>query len=233
MGKDIKRVAIVGSSGGNLYAQGGDDPYTMMDEMFAQGSGVDIEISFIQFIGASGSMDTTSMDAKANLYFLEQGHLCESETKTLKEINQMAVQMDVKLASQIEQGQIDALILLSCDPKGVNHQALMMAAKKQIPVTGTGGTSMANAQALGCRVISPSGTTGTTNRTRAISAMAALAKEWHLKYQPVIKSGQAKVQQGNVWKRINIHGIMMASLPGFITMALCLALSKVPGCSGL
>ena len=51
MGKDIKRVAIVGSSGGNLYAQGGDDPYTMMDEMFAQGSGVDIEISFIQFIG--------------------------------------------------------------------------------------------------------------------------------------------------------------------------------------
>ena len=56
----------------------------MMDEMFAQGSGVDIEISFIQFIGASGSMDTISMDAKANLYFLEQGHLCESETKTLK-----------------------------------------------------------------------------------------------------------------------------------------------------
>lgn len=233
MGKDIKRVAIVGSSGGNLYAQGGDDPYTMMDEMFAQGSGVDIEISFIQFIGASGSMDTISMDAKANLYFLEQGHLCESETKTLKEINQMAAQMDAKLASQIEQGQIDALILLSCDPKGVNHQALMMAAKKQIPVTGTGGTSMANAQALGCRVISASGTTGTTNRTRAISAMAALAKEWHLKYQPVIKSGQAKVQQGNVWKRINIHGIMMASLPGFIAMALCLALSKVPGCSGL
>lgn len=92
---------------------------------------------------------------------------------------------------------------------------------------------MANAQVLGCRVISASGTTGTTNRTRAISAMAALAKEWHLKYQPVIKSGQVKVQQGNVWKRINIHGIMMASLPGFIAMALCLALSKVPGCSGL
>ena len=36
---------------------------------------------------------------------------------------------------------------------------------------------MANAQALGCRVISPSGATGTTNRTSAISAMAALAKE--------------------------------------------------------
>lgn len=130
MGKDIKRVAIVGSSGGNLYAQGGDDPYTMMDEMFAQGSGVDIEISFIQFIGASGSMDTTSMDAKANLYFLEQGHLCESETKTLKEINQMAVQMDVKLASQIEQGQIDALILLSCDPKGCESSSFDDGSKK-------------------------------------------------------------------------------------------------------
>lgn len=229
----MKRIAILGSSGGNLYRQGGDDPYGMMDEMFAQAQGADIEVDFVQFIGTTGSMDTISMDAKAKLFTLKNGILTESAEKTLKEINEEAKEYDQQLAEKIENDQIDGIVLMSCDPKGVNHEALSAAAKKQIPVTGTGGTSMANTQALGCKVIAASGTTGTTNRTRAISAMAAFSKEWNIKYKPVIKSGKGKVQQGNVWHRINIHGIMMASLPGFIAMAICLALSKIPGCSGL
>ena len=229
----MKKIAILGSSGGNLYAQGGDDPYSMMDEMFAQAEGAGIEIGFIQFIGTSGSMDTISMDAPAKLYTLKNGMLQEGSEKALQEINEDAKELDQQLAEMIQLDQIDGLVLMSCDPKGVNHEALMAASQKQIPVVGTGGTSMANTQALGCKVIAMSGTTGTTNRTRAISAMASLSKEWNLKYKPVIKSGKGKMQTGNVWKRINIHGIMMASLPGFIAMALCLALSKIPGCSGL
>lgn len=229
----MKKVAIIGSSGGNLYAQGGDDPYTMMNEMFAQAEGAGIEIAFIQFVGTSSSMDTISSDAKAKLYTLEKGALQEGKEKTLKEINEDAKEWDERLSQLIIENQVDGLILLSCDPKGVNKKTILAAAKKEIPVTGTGGTSMANVQAMGCKVIASSGTTGTTNRTRAISAMASLSKEWKLKYKPIIKSGKSKVQSGNVWSRINIHGIMMASLPGFIAMALCLALSKIPGCSGL
>lgn len=133
----MKRIAILGSSGGNLYAQGGDDPYTMMDEMFAQAEGAGIEIAYIQFVGTTSSMDTISMDAKAKLYFLEKGILCEGKEKTLKEINEDAKKMDLKLAQLIEEGQIDALVLLSCDPKGVNQEALKAAALKQIPITGT------------------------------------------------------------------------------------------------
>ena len=46
-------------------------------------------------------------------------------------------------------------------------------------------------------------------------------------------SGQGAVQQGSVWSRINFRGIMMASMPGFIAMALCLAISKILGLGGL
>lgn len=58
--------------------------------------------------------------------------------------------------------------------------------------------------------------------------------EWKMKYMPVIgKSAGGKVESGSVWKRINFRGIMMASLPGFIAMALVLALSKIPFLSSL
>jgi len=95
---------------------------------------------------------------------------------------------------------------------------------------GTGGTSMAKAQSLGATVIAVSGTTGTTNRTRAIAGISALAKHWQLKYRPIIgKSGAGSLPQGSPWQRANFRGIMMASLPGFIAMALTLAIGKIPG----
>lgn len=230
----MKRIAVVGSSGGNLYSQGGSDPYGMMREIFTQANSIDADITFVQLIGAGQSMDSIQANAKAKLYYVDNGVLQETAEKTLQEINEEANVYDKKLADMIRRDQIDGILLMSCDPKGVNQEALRAASEKQIPIAGTGGTSMANTQAMGCHVIAASGTTGTTNRTRAISAMAAFAKEWNLKYTPVIgNTGSAKVQEGNIWKRINLHGIMMSSLPGFIAMALCLALSKIPGLSAL
>ena len=226
----MKHLAVLGSSGGNLYNQGGNDPQGMMKEIFNQADSAGIEVSYVQFVGTSGSMDGISMDAKARLYTLAgEKALQASEEKTLKEINELAKQKDQELAQLIRDGKIDGIMLMSCDPKGINREALTAAAKKKIPVAGTGGTSMADTQSLGCRVIAASGTTGTTNRTRAVSAVAAFSKEWGIKYRPVIGSGSGKVQEGNVWKRINFRGIMMASMPGFIAMAICLALSKIPG----
>ena len=83
------------------------------------------------------------------------------------------------------------LSLIHIYPKGVNAKAVAAAARKQIPAVGTGGTSIANTQAAGVRVISASGTTGTTNRTRAVAFISALSKEWKLKYMPVIGSSAA------------------------------------------
>lgn len=230
----MKKLAVIGSSGGNLYNQGGSDPKKMMEEIFIQADSAGIEVDYVQFVGTNMTMDNISLDAKARLWTLKEKNTIEcSEEKTLKEINEKAEYYDEKLAELIVEGKIDGIMLLSCDPKGINKKALTEASKKNIPVAGTGGTSMANTQTMGCKVIAASGTTGTTNRTRAISAISAFAKEWKLKYSPVIGGGNTQIQEGNVWKRINFRGIMMASMPGFIAMALCLALSKIPGLDGL
>lgn len=231
----MKRLAIVGSSGGNLYNQGGSDPKGMIKEIFVQAESAGIEIGYIQFIGTTGSMDNISMDAKARMYTLASGNeISASEEMKLSEINKLSEANDNELAELIKAGSIDGMMLMSCDPKGANKEAIKAAAQMQIPIAGTGGTSIAMTQSLGCKVIAASGTTGTTNRTRAVSAIASFAKEWKLKYSPVIGSSNGgQVQQGNIWKRISFRGIMMASMPGFIAMALCLAMSKIPGLSGL
>lgn len=226
----MRVIAVVGSSGGNLYNQGGNDPYGMMKEIFQQANSAGLEVGYIQFIGSSQSMDHISQDMTAKLYFLESQERLEStEEKKLTEINELAKVRDEELKQLILEGKIDGLMLMSSDPKGVNKEALGAAKQKQIPVVGTGGSSMAQVQAMGCRVIAASGTTGTTNRTRAISAIAAFAKEWGLKYRPMIGKGQASNPDQNIWKRVNFRGIMMAAMPGFIAMALTLALSKIPG----
>jgi len=50
-----------------------------------------------------------------------------------------------------------------------------------------------------------------------------------LKFSPVVGGGSGNApQQGSVWRRVNFRGIMMAAMPGFIAMALTLALSKIP-----
>ncbi|MFP3091580.1 hypothetical protein LQZ21_14780 [Treponema sp. TIM-1] len=224
-----KRIAVLGSSGGNLFNQGGADPVVMLKEISTQADSAGISVGYVQFVGASSTMDRIQQTAKSRLYYMEEGALRQSEEKTLQEINVLAAKLDEEIAAKIGDGEIDGLILLSCDPKGVNSKSIRAAAEKKIPMVGTGGSSMAAARSLGGNIISASGTTGTTNRTRAISFITVLAKEWNLKYAPIIgKTGDSAIIQGNVWKRINFRGIMMASLPGFIAMALLLALSKIP-----
>ena len=86
-------------------------------------------------------------------------------------------------------------------------------------MAGTGGSGVALTRNMGCNVLSASGTTGTTNRTRAVAFTTALAKYWKIKYMPVIgNTGEnaASKAEGNIWKRINFRGIMMTSLPAFI-----------------
>lgn len=233
----MKNIAIIGSSGGNLYRQGGDDPQKLLSEIQTQADSAGINVAFVEFIGAHRSMDGIPDDAPAALWTVEDGRFVHTDDMPLKECNAVAQNSDAELAELINNGKIDGIIMMSCDPEKLNNASLKAAAQKKIPAVGTGGTSVANAQKLGVNVISASGTTGTTSRTRAVAFMSALAKEWNLKYRPIIGTSAAgkNVQQAeaNVWKRINFRGIMMASLPGFISMALVLALSKIPALGSL
>lgn len=231
----MKKIALVGSSGGNLYNLGGNAPVQMLQEIINQANSTDIRLTDVVFVGARGSMDGISPDAKAALYTIANGEIFSGEVLSLKEVNAKAKENDEQLAQKIRDGGIDGLILLSCDPKNTNAASLAAAAEKKIPAVGTGGTSVATAQSMGVQVISASGTTGTTNRTRAVAFVSAFSTEWKMKYMPIIGTSSAAGAEvsGNILKRFNFRGIMMAALPGFIAMALCLALSKIPGLSSL
>ncbi|MCI8513421.1 MAG: PTS sugar transporter [Lachnospiraceae bacterium] len=232
----MKRIAVIGSSGGNLYSQGGNNIDGMMKEIFMQTESAGMEVVWLQFVGASGSMDTIGQDSPASLFCLENGKVKERFSGSLNKVNEQAEASDLELAERIRAGEIDTMMLLSADPNGVNRQAIMAAAEKKIPLVGTGGSSIAAAQNLGAHIISASGTTGTTSRTRAVAFTTALAKEWGLKYMPVIGNTGASAAgkiEANIWKRIRFRGIMMTSLPAFIAMALALALGKIPGLGAL
>lgn len=230
----LKNIAILGSSGGNLYSLGGKYPNQLLTEVIAQAEAAKMNVSAIQFIGAEVSMDTAKDHTKASLYTLKDNKPKAISQASLKDMNLEAEELDAEIANKIKSGLIDGLILMSVDPDHANKHAILAAAEMRIPIVGTGGTSMANVGSKKGNVISVSGTTGTTNRTRAISFVASLAKHWDIKYRPVFTQiGDHDRKSENPLKRINIRGIMISSLPAFISLALILALSKIPMFAGL
>ena len=231
-----KKIAFIGSSGGNLYKQGGNDLPAMMKELCGQTKAADMEIVFVQYVLASGSLDNVGPDSPATLFTWNGKEVQPVFQGTLREVDAEAAKVDAQLAKKINDGEIDGVMFVSASPDGANRQTMEACARAKIPMAGTGGSGVALTQNMGCNVLSASGTTGTTNRTRAVAFTTALAKYWNIKYMPVIgNTGEnaAAKNQGNIWKRINFRGIMMTSLPAFIAMALCLACSKIPGCEKL
>jgi len=228
----VKNIAILGSSGGNLYNLGGKDPENLLGEIVQQCNTAGIGVQRIQFIAASTSMDNVTKKTNASLYEWDgvKNNPVETENGTLEEINQHANDVDKKIAEDIENGLIDGIVFVSADPDGSNKEALKAAAHKELPIVGTGGTSMATANSMGANVISSSGTTGTTNRTRAISFISNLAKYWKIKFRPSIGgSSSGNDSPESPFKRIQFRGIMMASMPAFIALAITIAISKIPG----
>lgn len=224
-----KKIAIIGSSGGNLFSMGGKDPKGLLGEMVLQIGAAGMEVAQILFVGAQASMDFAKPDTKAQLWGYEDGAATANFAGSLEEVNERAKAADELLAKAIEDGVVDALILVSADPKNVHAKSIDAAVKAKIVATGTGGTSVADAQAKGLNVVAVSGTTGTTNRTRAIAAVMALAKHFGVKYRPIIGNAGSVEASGSVFSRISLRGILMGSLPGFIAMAITLLISQIPG----
>ncbi|HMM19896.1 MAG TPA: PTS sugar transporter [Selenomonadales bacterium] len=224
-----KKIAILGSSGGNLYALGGKDPKGLLGETVQQIKAAGMEVGAVLFVAAEASMDFVKPTTKTHLWTWDGNDLGIVLSGTLDEVNAAAAAEDQKVAQLIANGEIDGIILASADPERINKESIEAAIKAKIPATGTGGTSMAKAQTKGLKVIAVSGTTGTTNRTRAVASLFALAKHWDMKYRPAIGNAGEIEQSGSVFSRISLRGILMASLPGFIAMALTLVISKIPG----
>jgi len=231
------KVAILGSSGGNLFNLGGRDPEKLLGEILVQCQSAGVEIAAVQFIAAQESMDVAKGKTLASLYSWNTAEqtFVKGQQNNLSIINDQAKDADQAIAKLIRNKAVDGIIIMSGDPEGTNNAAITAATEFKLPIVGTGGTSMAIISSKGANVIATSGTTGTTNRTRAVSFITSLSKQWNIKYMPVL-GHQGNNSQGSsisVWKRINFKGIMQASLPGFIAMAIILALSKIPALSVL
>ena len=232
----MKKIAFIGSSGGNLFKQGGSDIHGMMKEILLQTGAAQMQVAAVQYILASSSLDTAGPDSPARLFTWKDGELHLEKEGTLSQINEAALEVDARIAQMVREGQIDGVMFVSAEPERVNHLTFQAAIESELPLAGTGGGSVAKVQSMGGRVLSASGTTGTTSRTRAVAFTTAFAREWGVRYRPVIgKTGAQAAEnlQTNIWKRINFRGIMMTSLPAFIAMALCLAISRIPVLSDL
>lgn len=229
----MKKIGIVGSSGGNLYNLGGKEPHKLLGEIFVQAKSAGIGIEDVFFIAAKAPMDNIQASTPACLYTYESEELIKGEEKSLSEINTGSLEHDKRIAKKIMEGKIDGLVVMSSDPQKTHKNIFLAAIEKKIPIAGTGGTSMAELQSIGGNLVAISGTTGTTNRTRAISAITSLSKYFGVKYTPVIGSSSSETVEGNVFSRINFRGIMIGALPAFISMALVLAMSKIPALSSL
>jgi hypothetical protein len=227
----IKKIALVGSSGGNLFNQGGHEPQVMFSELQIQASSVDIDVRAVSYVSADRSMDGSTKGMRAELYCLRDGELSKVGDGPLESVNNDALSEDQAVADEIRAGNIDGLIVLSGDPGHANHASINAAALMGIPVVGTGGTSMAKTGSMGARVICASGTTGTTNKTRAISFISAFAHEWKLPYSPVLGLGPNGARQNKdgllgLLKQMKLHGVLMSAMPVYIAFAVLCALAN-------
>lgn len=221
-----KTAAIIGSSGGNLFHSGGGDPSKLLNEIAEQCRAAGIAVEAALFVAASGSMDQTAASTTAELYEWSGGAQAfqRREAGPLEEVNRQAELQDAEIAALIEQGRIDGLILMSCDPLGTNRRTIEAAARRGLPIVGTGGTSMGRVKAMGANVVSLSGTTGTTNLTRSVSFAIALSRYWKLPYR---MAGTRTLRQAR------LSGVMSSSMPAFIAVLLLLSVAKLPALSGL
>ncbi|WP_241964563.1 hypothetical protein [Paraliobacillus zengyii] len=97
----MKKIAIIGSSGGNLYNLGGKDPKKLLNEIVNQTASTALEIEAIQFISANESMDVAKDSTSASLWTLDNsGEFHQTSKTTLTEINQQARLVDQKLAKK-------------------------------------------------------------------------------------------------------------------------------------
>ena len=72
MDSGTRSVAIIGSSGGNLRSQGGDDPAGLLSEIIRQLSTAGLTVAAVQFVAAASSMESAAGSTPAALWVLGQ-----------------------------------------------------------------------------------------------------------------------------------------------------------------
>lgn len=170
----MKKIAIIGSSGGNLYNLGGAEPEKLLQEIYQQCEAAGVNVAAVQFIAAEASMDVAKPDTPASVYALTT----ENQQKPqrifqgkLSEVNTSVVESDRQIAEMIRRGEIDGIVVMSADPVKANQAVFAAAVEMKTPIVGTGGTSMALVAAKGANVVA-------TPEQPVPPAVPALSPSW-------------------------------------------------------
>jgi hypothetical protein len=154
--------------------------------------------------------------------------LLREVNKIYKDLDQTILAPSILDSSSDDNGKrirppIKGLICISCEPRDINYASISAAARRGIPISGSGGTSLSTASVMhnGMTLVGNSGgSVATTTYTRAVSYCQALASFWGDTYSPFFESKNENRGSKQVVKP-HIRSILDACLPPFL--AVCLA----------
>ena len=125
------------------------------------------EVAFVQSKSGLDFIGDDQANDSVKLWVMESGGLIVGKcVGSLDHVNIALMIEDARIARLIHSNTIHAVITISSDPTGANKLTISAAIKKNIPIIGTGGTSLSCISTLGGNVIGCSGgsvaTTGVT-----------------------------------------------------------------------
>ena len=106
----------------------------MMKELCGQTKAADMEIVFVQYVLASGSLDNVGPDSPATLFTWNGTEVQPVFQGTLREVDAEAAKVDAQLAQKINDGEIDGVMFVSASPDGANRQTMEACARAKIPM---------------------------------------------------------------------------------------------------
>uniref|UniRef100_A0A7S4AA83 Uncharacterized protein n=1 Tax=Pseudo-nitzschia australis TaxID=44445 RepID=A0A7S4AA83_9STRA len=212
-----KKVALIGSTGGGTATLGHTNVADFvrlityhLSSIGGQTSLVTLDTVLFVLLDNGAGFDSVTGKEDATLLLIQDGGKKEMTFHDkLDRINEKVKSLEESVALGFREGKLHGLISVSCKPSLV-ARTLRAAAEQKIPVTGTGGSSLAMAASeFKLRLIGNSGgSVGTTPETKAISFASAFSKDWNLEYNPwKTKSTNADPP---TWK-----SVLNSCLPGF------------------
>ena len=218
-GLQQKKVSLIGSSGGGTATLGHNNASEFVKLIAKHLNSIcgesSVTLDTVLFVSLDKGFDSATGREDATLLFIQDGGSKEvTFHDSLDQINEMVKRFEENIATGIQEGKVHGLISVSCKPS-LFSRTFQAAAKQKLPVSGTGGSSLAMATSeFKIRLIGNSGgSVGTTPETKAISFASAFSKDWNLEYNPW-KSKSIKPDPPS-WK-----SVLNSCLPGFWSIAL-------------
>lgn len=180
--------------------------------------------------GTRGTKATLfTLGFKGNQASIDHFQINRMATGPLSKINAQVKKLDDELAASIENSSIRAIISISSEPY-LFHKTLTAAAAKELPIVGSGGTSLGVlASNYDLKIIGNSGgSVASTTLTKARGWAMGLAEEWGMKYVADYNSNakiQKCVDEANDSNRNvlpSLRSILESALPSFLFVCMTL-----------